>query len=93
MGTTRKNYQTEVFIMSREEVLKNMIEFAAMAFKKDASAITENTDIAEELGVTSMQRVAMSASIENEYDVMIPVAKFGNFKTIGDLVDYVMDEM
>lgn len=79
--------------MSREEVVAKMIEFAAMAFGKDASTITEDTNIAEELGVTSMQRVSMSASIENEYDVMIPVAKFGKFITIGDLVDFVMDEM
>lgn len=79
--------------MSREEVLADMIEFAAMAFDKDAAAITENTNIAEELGATSMQRVAMSASIENEYDVMIPVARFGKFVTIGDLVDFVMNEM
>lgn len=41
----------------------------------------------------SMQRVALSASIENEYDVMIPVARIGQFETIGDLVDHVMDEM
>ncbi len=79
--------------MSREEVLAKMIEFAAMAFNKDAAAITESTNIAEELGVTSMQRVAMSASIENEYDVMIPVAGFSKFTTIGDLVDHVMEEM
>ena len=79
--------------MSREEVLAKMIEFAAMAFDKDAAGINENTKIAEELGVASMQRVAMSASIENDFDVMIPVARFGKFETIGDLVDFVMDEM
>lgn len=79
--------------MSREEVLAKMIGFAAMAFNKDAAGITESTNIAEELGVTSMQRVAMSASIENEYDVMIPVASFAKFTTIGDLVDFVMEEM
>lgn len=79
--------------MGREVVLEKMIEFAAMAFKKDASTITENTKIAEELGVASMQRVAMSASIENDFDVMIPVARFGKFETIGDLVDFVLDEM
>ena len=79
--------------MSREEVLAKMIEFAAMAFNKDAAGITESTNIAEELGVTSMQRVAMSASIENEYDVMIPVASFAKFTTIGDLVDFVREEM
>lgn len=79
--------------MSREEVLAKVIEFAAMAFNKDALTITEKTNISQELGVASMQRVAMSASIENDFDVMIPVARFGNFETIGDLVDFVMDEM
>ena len=79
--------------MNREEVLAKIIEFAAMAFNKDASAINENTNISEELGVASMQRVSMSASIENDFDVMIPVARFGKFETIGDLVDFVMDEM
>lgn len=79
--------------MERSEVLEKIIEFAAMAFKTDASKIKEETNIAKELGVASIQRVAMSASIENDFDVMIPVARFGKFETIGDLVDFVMDEM
>ena len=54
--------------MTREEVLEQMIEFAAMAFNKDASEIKEDTDIAAELGVQSMQRVAMASSIENDFD-------------------------
>lgn len=79
--------------MTREEVLAKMIEFAAMAFKADPAKINEGTVIADELGVASTQRVAMSASIENEFDVMVPVARFGNYKTIRDLVDFVMEEM
>ena len=79
--------------MTREEVVEKLIEFAAMAFNADAANITENTNIAEELGVASTQKVAMSASIENDFDVMIPVARFGNYKTIGDLADFVMEEM
>ena len=79
--------------MTREEVLAKMIEFAAMAFEKDASTITEDTDIAAELGVSSKQRITMTASIENDFDVMIPVARFGNYKTIGDLADFIMEEM
>ena len=78
--------------MNREEIIANLIEFAARAYKADASKINENTNLSD-LGVQSLQRVAMSASIEDEYDVMIPVARIGNFKTIGDIVDYVMDEM
>lgn len=79
--------------MSREELIASLIDFAAMAFGKDAAGIHEDTDIAEELGKTSAQRVAMAASIENEFDVMIPVARFGNYKTIGDLADFIMEEM
>lgn len=79
--------------MTREEVAKKIIEFASMAFGKDASEIKEDTDIAKELGVASSQRVAMSASIENEFDVMIPVARFGKFETIGSIIDFVMEEM
>ena len=79
--------------MTREELIEQLIEFAADAFGADAANITEDTDIAEELGVQSSQRITMTASIENEFDVMIPVARFGNYKTIGDLADFIMDEM
>lgn len=78
--------------MNRDEVVSKLIKYAAMAFNKDAASIHEDTVIADELGVQSAQRVAMTASIENDYDVMIPVARFSNYKTIGDLADYIMEE-
>ncbi|MCR4831371.1 MAG: acyl carrier protein [Pseudobutyrivibrio sp.] len=77
--------------MSREELIANLIDFAALAFKVDKSTLTEDTNL-NDLGTSSVQRVAMSASIENEYDVMIPVARFGNFETIGKLADFVLEE-
>ncbi len=77
----------------RNEVLANIIKFAAMAYGKPEEEINENTNVSEEMGVQSIQRVALSSSIENEYDVMIPVARIGKFETIGDIVDYVMEEM
>lgn len=79
--------------MPREEMIAKLCEFAALVFDTDSASITENTDITAELGCSSMQRVAMTASIENEFDVMIPVARFGNYKTIGDLADYILEEM
>ena len=88
-----KNETQEENVMSREEIVAKLVEFAAMAFKKDASGINENTNISEELGVASSQRVAMTASIEDEFEVMIPVARFGKFETIGDLADYIEEEM
>lgn len=77
--------------MERAEIIANLIEFAALAYKVDAGTLSEDTNL-NELGTSSVQRVAMSASIENEYDVMIPVARFGNFETIGKLADFVIKE-
>ncbi len=77
--------------MERAEIIANLIEFAALAYKVDAGTLSEDTNL-NELGTSSVQRVAMSASIENEYDVMIPVARFGNFETIGKLADFVIEE-
>ena len=77
--------------MSREEVVAKLIEFAALSFKVDASTLTEETNL-NDLGTSSVLRVGMSASIENEFDVMIPVARFGNFETIGKLADFVLEE-
>lgn len=79
--------------MEREELIAKLIEFASMAFEVPEEDIREDTDIAEELGVQSMQRIAMAASIENDFDVVIPVARFADFRTIGDLADYILDEM
>ena len=77
--------------MTREELVANLIQYASLAFKVDAATLSEDTNL-NELGTSSVQRVAMSASIENEYDVMIPVARFGNFETIGKLADFVLEE-
>jgi acyl carrier protein len=78
--------------MSREELIAKLIEFAALAYGVDAAELNEDTNL-NDLGVGSQQRVAMSASIENDFDVMIPVARFGNYESIGALADFIMDEM
>ena len=54
-----KMQDKEDTVTNREELLAKIIEFAAMAFNKDAATINENTNISEELGVASSQRVAM----------------------------------
>ena len=79
--------------MSREEVLNQLIEFAVKSFGKDAAAINEDTKISEELGTKSVQVISMCSLIENEFDVMIAIGDFLKFKTMGELADYVMDEM
>ena len=78
--------------MTREEIVAKLIEFVASTYKVDAAGLNEETVIAD-LGVGSKYSVTMCASIENDLEVMIPVARFGNYKTIGDLADYIEEEI
>ena len=78
--------------MATQELTDKLIAAASRVFNKDASAITAETNIAEELGSKSLDRMGMCAVIENEFDVVIPFAEFGMYKTIGELADFIASE-
>ena len=77
--------------MDKNEILAKLYEFAAEAFGVDASTLTAETNPAE-LGNTSQKIVAMSAAIENEFEVMVPVAKFAKFESFDELADFIEEE-
>lgn len=66
-----------------------IIECAAQVYGVDASAITEDTDIREELSNQSIKLIAFISSIEDELDAAISIPEAGNLKTIGDFVKKV----
>ena len=71
------------------DIEKIVIDCAADAYGADASCITLDTDIREELSNQSLLLVAFISSIEEELDVQIDFAGAGALKTIGDFVDKV----
>lgn len=79
--------------MATQELIDQLIAGAARVFNKDAASITVDTNIAEELGSKSLDRMGMCAVIENEFDVVIPFAEFGMYKTIGELADFIASEI
>lgn len=71
------------------KVEETVIQCAATAYRADASAITLDTDIREDLSNQSLKLVAFISGIEDELDVEIDIAEAGNLKTIRDFVDKV----
>lgn len=55
----------------------------------DPEDINEDTDIKEDLGVDSLDVVEMLVSIEEETGITVPDDEIMNFKTIGDVVEYL----
>lgn len=77
--------------MTKEEIIAKLIEDAATVYKKDAAELSADTDIAATLGTNSLNRMGMCAMIENHFDVVIPLAEFGTYKTFQDLADMIAE--
>lgn len=77
--------------MSREEVLKKVIELFSMV--SEAEEITEDSDLMEDLGVSSMEIMTMIANIEEEFQIKVTEKAIRSMQTIGDAVDVIVELM
>jgi len=59
----------------------------------DEDRITEDTDIVEELGADSLDVVELMMSLEQEFDLLISDEKVSEFRTVGDVVDYIESQI
>ncbi len=72
------------------EKIKTML---ATQLDVDAEELSLETKIAEDLGADSLDVVEMLMAIEGEFDVEIPDDEIEKLKTIGDVVDYIQNNM
>ena len=79
--------------MDRKELETKIIELVAMSYNKDASELSVDTKIKEELGGASLLMVGLVSEIENELDVLIQLQVAAACAPIGELVDKVEEQM
>ena len=82
------NFQEE-HIMVFDKIKKMLAD----QLDADAEEMTMETDIADDLGADSLDVVELLMSIEDEFDVEIPDEEIENLKTIGDVVEYIQNNM
>ncbi len=59
----------------------------------DEESMTAETRIGEDLGADSLDVVELLMSIEDEFEVEIPDEEIENLKTIGDVAEYIQNNM
>ncbi|MFY9213746.1 MAG: acyl carrier protein [Tissierellaceae bacterium] len=69
------------------EKVKNII--AEQLGVDDVNSITEQTSLIEDLEADSLDAVEIIMSLEDEFDISIPDEEAENFKNIGDIVNYI----
>ena len=79
--------------MERQEILEQVLNMVAMAYKKDVAELSETTSFKTDLNGASVQMVALVSEIENELDVALMLSDASGCETISDLIDLIEDEM
>lgn len=73
--------------MSNEEILKRIISLISTI--SEAEEITEESEIIEDLGISSMDVLYLVSCMEVEFGVKIPERTVRSFVVVGDMVDAV----
>ncbi len=69
-----------------ERVAERVMKEVARIFKKDASELTRDTRFVEDLLAKSVHFVELTAILEYEFGIAIPLAKARRAKTVGDII-------
>ena len=59
----------------------------------DIDSITMDTNLADDLGVDSIDSVELVMAVEEIYDIVIPEEDALEMKTVADVVEYIEDHM
>ena len=55
----------------------------------DNVTITEDTVLIADLGLNSLDLVNLACIVEDEFDIEIPDRAIKDFKTVGDVIDFI----
>ena len=68
---------------------EKIVEILAKQLQVDKSNISEDSGIMENLGADSLDVVEISMAIEQEFNISIPDEEIVNFKTPGDILNFL----
>ena len=78
--------------MSRSEIKEKLADVMKMAMPNvelDANSLTEDSSLTSDIGLSSVGILYIVIAIEEFFNVRFDNVGFGDFKTIGDVIDYI----
>lgn len=74
---------------TRSEIIEKLNEIVEMALGGTVADADENSDLATDLGLNSVGMLYVVIAIEEYFGVRFDDVRFDDFKTVGDVVDYI----
>lgn len=78
--------------MTHAQVVEELVK-AATAVAKEHGPIDENTELTSDLHLDSLQIMNLLLSIEDQFDISIPVNVLADVSTIGDLARHIEEQV
>ena len=79
--------------MSREEIYERLNEVFQDVFGDDGITVTDQTTAVDIDGWDSLRHITLLAAIEDEFDIEFSMAATVKIKNVGEMVDYIEDEV
>lgn len=79
--------------MSSEEVFDKVKEIIVEQLGVAENAVTVEASFIDDLGADSLDIVELIMALEEEFDIEIPDADAEKVVTVGDVVDYIKDNV
>ena len=79
--------------MSREEIYERLNEVFQDVFGDDDITVNDDTTAKDIDGWDSLRHITLLAAIEDEFDIEFSMAATVKMKNVGEMVDYIEDEV
>ena len=66
-------------------------QFLVEEHRVNADAVTMEAELAADLGINSLELAELVYTCEEKYDIMIDEEELRNFRTVGDVVNYIQE--
>ncbi len=77
--------------MAKEEIFEKLKELVVDQLGVEEDEVTLEANIQDDLGADSLDIVDLVMSVEEEFGVKIADEELENMKTVGDMVDYIVN--
>jgi acyl carrier protein len=76
-------------VMAEQEIFDRFAALIEEYFEIPANDVTRETDLVDDLQIDSLSMVEIVVSMTIEFNIEIPDEAIQEFKTVGDVVNYV----
>ena len=79
--------------MSREEICERLNEVFQDVFGDDDITVSDTTTAKDVDGWDNLRHITLLAAIEDEFDIEFSMGQTVKMKNVGEMVDYIEDEV